>query len=70
MEGLVGDLEGPAGSQVACWQDFNTPPLMTHRAPVPAQAMHLRNPRRSTPSCSWFCDLNGSELEQFAALLK
>src|SRR6266568_1483434 len=30
--------------------DFRTPPWSTQRAPVPAQAMHFRKPRRSTPS--------------------
>ena len=30
--------------------DFNTPPFITQKAPVPAQAMHFRNPRRSIPS--------------------
>src|SRR5438270_4803637 len=36
-------------------KDFNTPPSMTQSAPVPAQAMHLRNPRRSIPSLLWSC---------------
>src|SRR5579862_7581918 len=35
-------------------KDFRTPPCSTHRVPVPAQAMHFRNPRRSTPSSSRF----------------
>src|SRR5882724_6719949 len=34
-------------------KDFRTPPLITHRVPVPAHAMHFRNPRRSTPSWLW-----------------
>ena len=29
---------------------LQTPPCITHRAPVPAQAMHFRKPRRSIPS--------------------
>src|SRR6266852_9204773 len=33
--------------------DFSTPPFITQKAPVPAQAMHLRNPRRSIPSWLW-----------------
>src|SRR5271154_6758788 len=33
-------------------KDFNTPPCITQSVPVPAQAMHFRNPRRSIPS--WF----------------
>src|SRR6266567_6776564 len=35
--------------------DLRIPPLMVQRTPVPAHAMHLRNPRRSTPSLSWLC---------------
>src|SRR6266849_6300442 len=35
--------------------DFNTPPCITQRAPVPAQAMHFRKPRRLTPSLLWSC---------------
>src|SRR5438105_13190840 len=27
--------------------EFSTPPFITQKAPVPAQAMHFRNPRRS-----------------------
>src|SRR5438105_3548183 len=27
--------------------EFKTPPFITQRAPVPAQAIHFRNPRRS-----------------------
>jgi len=47
-------------SPAACWceaslrlYDLSTPPWSTHRAPVPAQAMHFRNPRRSIPSWLW-----------------
>ena len=32
-------------------RDERTPPPAVQTSPVPAQAMHLRNPRRSTPSC-------------------
>src|SRR6266566_9101151 len=35
--------------------DLRIPPDMVQRTPVPAQAMHLRKPRRSTPSLSWLC---------------
>src|SRR2546427_4778636 len=35
-----------SGSRLRLY-DFSTPPLITQRAPVPAQAMHFRNPRRS-----------------------
>src|SRR5262249_9308956 len=38
--------------------DFSTPPWMTHKAPVPAQAMHFRNPRRSMPSWLWSCRIS------------
>ena len=31
--------------------EASTPPLTVHNIPVPAQAMHFRKPRRSTPSC-------------------
>src|ERR1044071_6497854 len=31
--------------------ELSTPPLAVHNIPVPAQAMHFRKPRRSTPSC-------------------
>jgi hypothetical protein len=31
-------------------RDDSTPPLTLQINPVPAQAMHSRNPRRSTPS--------------------
>src|SRR4051794_13531749 len=30
--------------------EVGTPPPIVQRSPVPAQAMHLRKPRRSTPS--------------------
>ena len=30
--------------------ELSTPPRMTQKAPVPAQAMHFKNPRRSIPS--------------------
>ena len=30
--------------------DFSTPPCITQNAPVPAHAMHFKNPRRSIPS--------------------
>src|SRR5207244_4344805 len=33
--------------------ELRTPPCITYRAPVPAQAMHFRKPRRSTPSWLW-----------------
>src|SRR6202789_1235159 len=36
-------------------KDFRTPPCITQNAPVPAQAMHSRNPRRSIPSPLWSC---------------
>ena len=29
------------------------PPFITQKVPVPAQAMHFRNPRRSIPSWLW-----------------
>ena len=32
--------------------DPSTPPLTVHSIPVPAQAMHFKKPRRSTPSFS------------------
>src|SRR5258707_1246372 len=35
--------------------DLRIPPVMVQSTPVPAQAMHLRKPRRSTPSLSWLC---------------
>src|SRR3954471_18214334 len=35
--------------------DFGTPPSIRKNAPVPAHAMHFRNPRRSTPSSSRSC---------------
>src|SRR5260370_1307575 len=38
--------------------DFNTPPCITHSAPVPAHAMHFRNPRRSIPSSLWSCTIS------------
>src|SRR6266851_8281600 len=38
--------------------DFSTPPCITHSAPVPAHAMHFRNPRRSMPSLLWSCTIS------------
>src|SRR6266403_347097 len=38
--------------------DFSTPPLITQRAPVPAQAMHFKNPRRSIPSSLRSCRIS------------
>src|SRR5436305_1471490 len=38
--------------------DFSTPPCITHSAPVPAHAMHFRNPRRSIPSWLWSCTIS------------
>ena len=32
--------------------EASTPPRMVHNIPVPAQAMHFKKPRRSTPSFS------------------
>src|SRR5580658_2153977 len=38
--------------------DFKTPPCITQNAPVPAQAMHFKKPRRSTPSLLWSCTIS------------
>src|SRR5215469_10249431 len=38
-------------------RDRGTPPLRVHTRPVPAHAMHLRNPRRSTPSSLRSCNI-------------
>src|SRR5580700_3415811 len=38
--------------------DFRTPPFITQSAPVPAQAIHFRNPRRSMPSFSTLSLMN------------
>src|SRR5258705_7209553 len=46
--------------------DLSTRRCITHSAPVPAHAMHFRNPRRSTPS--WLLSCNISSLI-FAAML-
>src|SRR5262245_38445074 len=42
-----------AGRLSVC--DLRIPPVIVQRTPVPAQAMHLRKPRRSIPSVSKFC---------------
>src|SRR5262252_18070 len=49
--------------------DFRTPPWITHRAPVPAQAMHLRKPRRSMPSWLWSCKISSFFTESLTRLL-
>ena len=36
-------------------RDTGMPPLMVQTKPVPAHAMHFRNPRRSTPSLLRSC---------------
>ena len=38
-------------------REVSTPPSITQSAPVPAQAMHFRNPRRSIPSLWWSCSM-------------
>ena len=46
-------LPAAAPARRATWpnaRDEKTPPPAVQTSPVPAQAMHLRNPRRSTPS--------------------
>src|SRR3981189_3569073 len=35
--------------------ELKTPPLTVQATPVPAHAMHCRNPRRSMPSLLWLC---------------
>src|ERR1700693_989022 len=37
-------------------RDAGMPPLMVQTRPVPAHAMHFRNPRRSTPSLLRSCN--------------
>src|ERR1700730_6916250 len=49
--------------------DFNTPPCITQKAPVPAQAMHFRKPRRLTPSLLWSCKSSSFFLSDIIALL-
>src|ERR1700730_8734338 len=49
--------------------DFNTPPCITQKAPVPAQAMHFRKPRRLTPSLLWSCKSSSFFLSDILALL-
>src|SRR6266478_829970 len=49
--------------------DFNTPPCITQKAPVPAQAMHFRQPRRLTPSLLWSCKSSSFFLSDILALL-
>src|SRR5579863_10002440 len=44
---------GPNSDNRLRLNDFKMPPCITQRVPVPAQAMHLRNPRRSMPSWLW-----------------
>src|SRR5579862_4701057 len=39
-------------------KDFRTPPFITQSAPVPAQAMHFKKPRRSMPSFSTLSLMN------------
>src|SRR5579871_6064251 len=54
---LIWANENPPVAWRVVWpreRDEGTPPPIVQRSPVPAQAMHLRKPRRSTPSCpSW-----------------
>ena len=38
--------------------DVSTPPLIVQSTPVPAHAMHLRNPRRSMPLGLLFVECN------------
>src|SRR5215472_14341391 len=45
-------LEPNSGKRLSAYER-STPPRMTQKAPVPAQAMHFRKPRRSTPSWLW-----------------
>src|SRR5216683_3283361 len=49
--------------------EFSTPPFITQKAPVPAQAMHFRNPRRSTPSWLWSCRSSSFFFSDILALL-
>src|SRR6266851_2271732 len=49
--------------------EFSTPPFITQKAPVPAQAMHFRNPRRSTPSWLWSCRSSSFFISDILALL-
>src|SRR6202162_739897 len=37
--------------------EVNSPPLLDQMTPVPAQAIHLRNPRRSMPSSFVFVSM-------------
>src|SRR6266852_4849557 len=49
--------------------EFSTPPFITQKAPVPAQAMHFRNPLRSTPSWLWSCRSSSFFFSDILALL-
>lgn len=43
--------------EIAQAERFQHPPASIQRAPVPAQAMHFRNPRQSMPSLLWSCSI-------------
>src|SRR5579859_6756830 len=47
--------------------DLSTPPCITQKAPVPAQAMHFKNPRRSMPSWLWSCRISSFGLSAIAS---
>src|SRR4029078_5259530 len=49
--------------------DFRPRPCRTKTAPVPAHAMHFKNPRRSTPSLSWSCNSSSVFFSDILVLL-
>src|SRR5580704_4744494 len=49
--------------------EFSTPPLITQKVPVPAQAIHFKNPRRSIPSWLWSYKISSFFLPLIASLL-
>src|SRR5580704_4760287 len=49
--------------------DFNPPPLITQKPPVPAHAIHFKNPRRSIPSWLWSYKISSFFLPLIASLL-
>src|SRR6267378_5460788 len=49
--------------------EFRTPPLITQNVPVPAHAMHFRNPRRSIPSWLWSYKISSFFLSVIGSLL-
>ena len=61
---LIWANENPPVDGPPAWPnalDEGIPPPIVQRSPVPAQAMHLRKPRRSTPSFPWLPSLDSLE---------